>query len=102
MVFLIAQYFKFSVAMRSQLGIFLNAPESRKALCVIFQALYIENTLVKPSTDKTGKCFGSLLLWQDAAVSLPQGIQSSSAQPAGADAPSVPFQVRYSGLHQQL
>lgn len=88
--------------MRSQLGIFLNAPESRKALCLIFQALHIENTLVKPSTDKTGKCFGSLLLWQDAAESLTQGIQSSSAQPAGANAPSVPFQVRYSGLHRQL
>lgn len=102
MVFLIAQYFKFSVAMKSQLGIFLNAPESRKALCLIFQALHIENTLVKPSADKTGKCFGSLLLWQDAAVSLTQGIQSSGAHPAGANAPSVPFQVRYSGLHPQL
>lgn len=71
MVSLIAQYFKFSVAMKSQLGIFLNAPESMKALCLIFQALHIENTLVKPSTDK---CFGSLLLRQDAAVSLTQGI----------------------------
>lgn len=71
MVSLIAQYLKFSVAMKSQLGIFLNAPESTKALCLIFQALHIENTLVKPSTDK---CFGSLWLRQDAAVSLTQGI----------------------------
>lgn len=67
MVSLIAQYFKFSVAMKSQLGIFLNAPESRKALCFIFQALHTENTLVKPPTDETDKCFGSLLLCQDAA-----------------------------------
>lgn len=76
--------------MKSQLGIFLNAPESRKTLCLIFQALHIENTLVKPSTDKAGKCFGSLLLWQDAAASLPQGIQSSGAHPAGANAPRAP------------
>lgn len=74
MVSLIAQYFKFSVAMKSQLGIFLNAPESRKALCLIFQALHTENTLVKPPTDETDKCFGSLLLCQDAAVSLIQHI----------------------------
>lgn len=45
-----------------------------KALCLIFQALHIDNTLVKPSTDKTDKCFGSLLLQQDAAASLTQGI----------------------------
>jgi len=74
MVSLIAQYFKFSVAMQSQLGIFLNAPESMKALCLVFQALHIENTLVKPPADKAGKCFGSLLLRQGAAVSLTRGI----------------------------
>lgn len=60
--------------MQTQLGIFLNAPDSMKALCLIFQASHIENTLVKPSTDKTDKRFGSLSLQQAAAVSLTQGI----------------------------
>lgn len=59
MVSLIAQYFKFSVAMKSQLGIFLNAPESTKTLCFIFQALDIANTLVKPSAENRWM-FGSL------------------------------------------
>lgn len=95
MVSLIAQYFKFSVAMQTQLGIFLNAPDSTKASCLIFQALHIQNTLVKPSADEAGKCFGSLFLRQGAAVSLTQGIPSSGAHLAGANAPqlSVPREV---------
>lgn len=45
--------------MKSQLGIFLNAPESTKTLCFVFQALDIENTLVKASAENRWM-FGSL------------------------------------------
>lgn len=68
MVSLIAQYFKFSVAMKSQLGIFLNAPESTKTLCFIFQALDIANTLVKPSAENR---------WMFGSVSAARGCSSS-------------------------
>lgn len=83
--------------MKSHLGIFLNAPESMKALCLPFQALHIKNTLVRPSADRADRCFGSLFLRQDAAVCLTRGVH-----PAGADVPSPLLRVRYSGLHPTL
>lgn len=87
MLYLIAQYFKVSVAMKSQLGIFLNAPERTKILCLIFQASDIENTLVKPSTENRWM-FGSLSVQPDAAASLTQGIFSSGAHLVGKTPPA--------------